>query len=249
MSFSKENSVLWLKVWAIFSKFLIKQPCVYRFHYRNPKLKLELQSQKTIYLLITMEISLNIQTYKFVYRFTLETTILASFPSKSLSRTVISSHSQKLSTLNIAKFTTSTKTDITLQTSVKLLRAITMCTTFTPDWRYDTSIIKLIANVYCPNTMCSGILYVHRKTFQSLGRSDCQCPQRTSTCQMREIPFDERTNSFFLRFGQGIYIFEETHFWGDGTHCVARKASRDYEKEKPYQLLKKVLHQSQSSTP
>ena len=135
--------------------------------------------------------------------------------------------------------------------------------------------------------MCSGILYVHKKTFQSLGRSDCQCPQRTSTCQMREIPFDERTNSFFLRFGQGIYIFEETQksiqdvigdvhcpicpnekcvylstnknssfndckkckacshllniplkdqkptilmFGGDGTHCVARKASRDYEK-------------------
>ena len=29
-------------------------------------------------------------------------------------------------------------------------------------------------------------------------------------CHVRNIPFEEQTNSFFLKFGQGIYIFEET---------------------------------------
>ena len=55
-----------------------------KFHYQNPKLRLDLQSQKTISLLIAKTISLNIQINKFVYRSELETTILASFPSKSL---------------------------------------------------------------------------------------------------------------------------------------------------------------------
>ena len=34
-------------------------------------------------------------------------------------------------------------------------------------------------------------------------------------------------------------------FGGDGTHCVARKMSCDYEKEKPSPFLKKFLRQSQ----
>ena len=36
-------------------------------------------------------------------------------------------------------------------------------------------------------------------------------------------------------------------FGGDGTHCFARKTSRDYEKEKPSPFLKKFLRQSQPS--
>ena len=38
-------------------------------------------------------------------------------------------------------------------------------------------------------------------------------------------------------------------FGGHGTHCFARKRSRDYEKEKPSPFLKKFLRQSQPSTP
>ena len=38
-------------------------------------------------------------------------------------------------------------------------------------------------------------------------------------------------------------------FGGDGTHYFARKTSRDYEKEKPSPFLKKLLRQSQTSTP
>ena len=37
-------------------------------------------------------------------------------------------------------------------------------------------------------------------------------------------------------------------FGGDGTHCFARKTSRDYEKEKQSPFLKKFLRQSQPST-
>ena len=85
-----------------------------------------------------------------------------------------------------------------------------MCSTFTPDSRYDNSIIKLIGNVHCPNEMCSGELCAHKETFQSLGRSDYQCPQGTFTCQVRNFHFEEQTNSIFFKCDKGIYIFEET---------------------------------------
>ena len=114
----QKNSFLWSTVCAIFWKILITLASVYRFPNRSPKLTLVLQSQKTISLLITITISLNIQIDNFVHRSDLETTILACFPSKSLNYKPISLFLQKLSTLTIAKFTISTRTDITLQTSV-----------------------------------------------------------------------------------------------------------------------------------
>ena len=114
-----------------------------------------------------------------------------------------------MSTLTIVKFTIFTRTDITLQTSVKNLRAITMCSEFTPHCGYYKRIIILIGDLYCPNTMCSGIFCLHKLTFQSLGRSDYQCPQCASVCQVRIIPFEDQTNSFFLSFGRGVYNFEE----------------------------------------
>ena len=49
-----------------------------------------------------------------------------------------------------------------------------------------------------------------QKTFQSLGRSDYQCPQCGSVCQVRNFSFEDQTKSFFLSPGQGIYIFEES---------------------------------------
>ena len=61
----------------------------------------------------------SIQIDKFVYHSVLETTILAFYPSKSLNYTAIKFFLQKLSTLTIANFTSSTRTDITLQASVK----------------------------------------------------------------------------------------------------------------------------------
>ena len=84
-----------------------------------------------------------------------------------------------------------------------------MCSAFTSDFANDNSAIIIIGDVYCPNTKCSGKLCLHKKTFQSLGRSDYQCPQCASVCQGRNIPFEDQTNSFFLSLGQRVYIFEE----------------------------------------
>ena len=85
-----------------------------------------------------------------------------------------------------------------------------MCSAFTHDCGYHNSTIILNGDVYCPNTKCLGKLCMHTKTFGSLGRSDYQCPQCGSVCQVRDIPFEEQTNSFFLSLGQGVYVFEES---------------------------------------
>ena len=85
-----------------------------------------------------------------------------------------------------------------------------MCSAFTPDFRYDNSTSILIGDVFCSNTKYLGKICLHKKTFQSLGRSDYQCPQCGSVCQVRNIPFQEQTNSFFLSLGRGVYIFEES---------------------------------------
>ena len=85
-----------------------------------------------------------------------------------------------------------------------------MCSAFTPDCGCDNSTITLEGDVSCPNTKCSGRLSLHKKTFQSLGRSDYQCPQYGSVCQVRNIRFEDQTNSFFLSIVQGVYIFEES---------------------------------------
>ena len=85
-----------------------------------------------------------------------------------------------------------------------------MCSASTPNCGYDNSAIILIADVYCPNTKCLGKLCLHKKTFQSLGRSDYQCPQCASGCRVRNIPLEDQSNSFFLSLGPGVYISEES---------------------------------------
>ena len=85
-----------------------------------------------------------------------------------------------------------------------------MYSVFTPNFGYDNSTIILIGDVFCPNTKCLGKLCLHKKTFQSLRRSDYQCPQCGSVCQVRNIPFEDQTYSFFLSLGQGVYTFEES---------------------------------------
>ena len=91
--------------------------------------------------------------------------------------------------------------------------------------------------MYCSNTKCSGKLCLHKKTFQSLGRSGYQGPQCASVCQMRNIPFEDQTNSFFVSFSQGVYNFEETpksiqHVIGDvycpGNYCSNREKCESF---------------------
>ena len=157
-----------------------------------------------------------------------------SFPSKSLNLTVINSFLQKLSTWVTTKSNISTRIDFLLLTSVTISRAITMCST---DCGNDKSTIILIGDVYCPNTKCLGKLCLHKKTFQSLGRSDYQCPQCGSVCQVRNIPFEYQTNSFFLSLGAGVYIFKENpksvqDVIGDvycpGEYCLNREKCKSF---------------------
>ena len=73
-----------------------------------------------------------------------------------------------------------------------------------------------------------------QKIFQFLGRSDYQCPQSGSVCQVRNILFEDQTNSFFLLHLQGIYILEESpksvqdvigdvYFYCPGKYCSNRE--------------------------
>ena len=183
---------------------------VYRFSNQCPKLRLDLQRQKTISLLIIIAISLNIKIDKFVYKSDLETTILAYFSSKSLNYMAINLFLQKLSILTIANFTISKRTDMTLQTSVKHLRAFSMCRAFFPDRGFENSTINFIRDVFCSIIECSGKLCLHKNTFQSVGRSDYQCRQCAFVCQIRNDLFEDQTNSFFLSFGQEVYIFKKS---------------------------------------
>ena len=144
------NWALWSTDWAIFSKLSINRASVYTFHYHKRKMKQSLQNQEITSLLMAINISLSLQMDKLVYRSDLETTLLACFSSKRLNYKVTNLYSQKLSMLTIANITTSMRTDFTLQTNVKNLRTTTICSTFTPDSRYDN---KTIGSVDCPNTM------------------------------------------------------------------------------------------------
>ena len=60
--------------------------------------------------------------------------------------------------------------------------------------------------------MCSEILCVQEKTLHyfTIDRTEYQCPQCESMCQVLNISFEEQTNSFFLKFDQGMYVFKGT---------------------------------------
>ena len=72
-------------------------------------------------------------------------------------------------------------------------------------------------------------------TFQPIKRLvSTNCKKWKTCCHVLNIPFKDQKPTLML-------------LGGDGTHCFARKTSRDYENEKPSPLLKLLL-QSQSST-
>ena len=127
-----------------------------------------------------------------------------------MNNTVINSFLQNLSTWVTAKSNISTRIHFLSLTSVTFLRAITMCSAFTPDCGCDNSTIILIGDVYCPNRKCLGKLCLHKKTFESLGRSDYQCPHCASVCQVRNMPFEDQTNSFFCRLVEGFTFLKRT---------------------------------------
>ena len=61
------------------------------------------------------------------------------------------------------------------------------------------------------------------------------CKKCKACCHVLNSPFKDNKLTIML-------------FGDDGTHFFARKTSRDYEKEKPSQFLKKFLSKSQPST-
>ena len=129
-------------------------------------MKLDLQSQKTTSLLVTIKTSLNFQR---------QIRLPCQFQNNNscvfLNYTEINLFLEKLSNLIIAKLATSTRTDISLQTSVRQLRAHTMCIAFTPDYGCDNCSLNLIGDVYCPHTKCSDKLCLHKTRFNLLAEA------------------------------------------------------------------------------
>ena len=91
--------------------------------------------------------------------------------------------------------------------------------------------IKTIGDVYCPTCRSEKCVYIStKKTTIFYDFKKCK-----ACCHVLNISFKDQKPTIML-------------FGGDGTHCLARKTSRDCEKEKPSPFLKKLLRQSQPST-
>ena len=84
---------------------------------------------------------------------------------------------------------------------------------------------EIIGDVYCPT--CPKCGTTNKTT------SFYDCKKCKACCNVLNIPFKDQKPTIML-------------FGGDGTHCFARKTSRDYERPSPF--LKKFLRQSQPST-
>ena len=84
-----------------------------------------------------------------------------------------------------------------------------MCSAFTLDCGYDNSIINLTGDVYCPNTKSSGKLCLNKKSFESLARSIINV-RNARVFQVRNIPFEDQTNSFFCHLAKGLLFWIES---------------------------------------
>ena len=65
--------------------------------------------------------------------------------------------------------------------------------------------------------------------------SSYKCKKSKASCHVIDIPVKEQKPT-------------RTVFGKDGTHCFAKKTTRDYEKEKPSPFLKNIFRQTQSTT-
>ena len=89
--------------------------------------------------------------------------------------------------------------------------------------------IKTIGDVYCPT--CRNEKCVYLSTSKTTSFYDCK--KCKACCSVLNVPFKDQKPTIML-------------FGGDGTHCFAKKSSRDHEKPSPF--LKKLLRQSQPGT-
>ena len=95
----------------------------------------------------------------------------------------------------------------------------------------DNEVREFIGDVYCPTCRNGKCVYISTNKTTSF----YDCKKCEGCCNVLKIPFKEQKPTIML-------------FGGDGTHCFARKTSRDYKKGKPSPFLKKFLRQSQPST-
>ena len=95
----------------------------------------------------------------------------------------------------------------------------------------DNKARETIGDVYCPTCRKEKCVYI--STNETTSFYDCK--KCKACCNLLKIPFKDQKPTIMLS-------------GGDGTHCFARKTSRDYEKRKPSQFLKIFLLQSQPST-
>ena len=95
----------------------------------------------------------------------------------------------------------------------------------------DNKVRETIGNVYCPTCRNEKCVYISTTKTTSF----YACKKCKASCNVLNIPFKDQKRTSML-------------FGGDGTHCFAKKTSRDYEKRKPSPFLNKFLRQSQPST-
>ena len=95
----------------------------------------------------------------------------------------------------------------------------------------DNKVQETIGDVDCPTYRNGKRVYIStNKTTRFCDFKKCK-----ACCHVLNIPFTDQKPTIML-------------FHSDGTHCFARKTSRDYKKVKPSPFLKKFLRKSQPST-
>ena len=95
----------------------------------------------------------------------------------------------------------------------------------------DNKVPESTGDVYCPTCRNGKCVYISTNKITSF----YDCKKCKACCNVLNIHFKDQKPTIML-------------FGSDGTHCFARKTSREYEREKPFTFLKKFLPQSQPST-
>ena len=96
----------------------------------------------------------------------------------------------------------------------------------------DNKVRETVGDMYCPTCRNEKCVFISANKSTSF----YDCKKRKACCNVLNIHFKDQKPTNML-------------FGGNGTHCFARKTSRDYEKENPSPFLKKFPRQSQPSIP
>ena len=86
-----------------------------------------------------------------------------------------------------------------------------MCCAFSPDYRYDNSSSKPIGNVYCPNTMFSVLLCLHRKLFNLSAETTISILNAQSHVRCELFSGKNKHFDFSWIVTKGFIIFLERH--------------------------------------